>query len=74
MIDFRLTRLSGRVEPFSDYLVQQPGDASIRIARRLLEAGFHRRRDPPRVHFSLSRHALHGSAVLTENQFTSALK
>jgi hypothetical protein len=41
VLHFRLTGLDGRGEPFSDDLVQQPGDASIRIARRLLEAGFH---------------------------------
>jgi hypothetical protein len=37
-----LVLLSGRVESLSDDLVQQPGHASIRVACRLLEAGFHR--------------------------------
>jgi hypothetical protein len=69
-----LGHVAGRVEPFSDDLVQQPGDASIRIARHFFETGFHRRRDPPRVHLSLSGHALHGSAIRSGNQSTPARK
>jgi hypothetical protein len=66
----RLTCLR-RLEPFGDYLIQQAGDASIRGARRFLEGSFDRRRHPPRVHFSLSGHALHGSAVRAMEQFIS---
>src|SRR5713101_1554229 len=59
-----LGRVAGRIESFSDDLVQQLGDASIRIARRLLEAGFHGGRDAPRVYFALAGHALQCNAIL----------
>ena len=42
IVHLRRTRLSGRVESLSDDFVQQPGHASIRVARGVLEAGFHR--------------------------------
>ena len=42
VVHFCLAGLPGRVESFSDDLVQQPGDASIRLARRHFEAGLHR--------------------------------
>jgi hypothetical protein len=54
VVQFRLACLSDRVESFSDDFVQQPGDASIRVARRLFEAGLQRGRDTPSVDFSLA--------------------
>lgn len=71
LFDLRLASVAGRSEVISDDFVQQPGHASIRAARCLLEAGFRRGRDPPRVYFSLSRHVLQCSAMLGVNQSIS---
>ena len=60
--------LPSRVETLSDHFVQQLGDTSIRIARRLLEAGLHRGRNAPRVDFALAGHALQCNATLGVNQ------
>jgi hypothetical protein len=58
------------IEVFSDDLVQQLGDAAIRVASDLLEPGLGLGRDPPRINFSFPKHALQCIAPCQTGQYS----
>jgi hypothetical protein len=63
MFGVRLGSVARRTEVTGNDLVEQLGDTSIGAARGFLEAGLRRWGHPPRVHFTLSRHALQCTAL-----------
>jgi hypothetical protein len=67
-IDLRVTFVVARTEMIGDDLVEELRHALMGVARLLLQGRFHRGRHAPRIHFSLSRHALQSNALWLVNQ------
>jgi hypothetical protein len=55
---------AGALEVLRDDLVQELGDGVLTRPGRFLEVNLERRRDSPSVDLGLSRHALHGNALV----------